>query len=182
MGSKMQRSDSVSGWLSKPVKPRQLKILLQSLIMPKNREAKDTDDLPSTQPQKGSDLAILLAEDNPINQKVALSMLKHLDYKADLAGNGLDVLAALDRKPYDVILMDIQMPNMDGLDATRCIREKRMDRQPCIIAMTAYALEGDREEFLNAGMDDYLSKPIQIDELKLALERCMDILELEAKA
>jgi PAS domain S-box-containing protein len=182
MGSKIERGDSVSGWLSKPVKPRQLRSLLQSLIMPKNREAKDTDDLPSTQPQKGSDLAILLAEDNPINQKVALSMLKHLDYKADLAGNGLDVLAALERKPYDVILMDIQMPNMDGLDATRCIREKRMDRQPCIIAMTAYALEGDREEFLNAGMDDYLSKPIQIDELKLALERCMDILELEAKA
>jgi CheY-like chemotaxis protein len=144
--------------------------------MPKYKEVKDTDGLPSTQPEKGGDLAILLAEDNPINQKVALSMLKHLDYKADVAGNGLDVLAALDRRPYDVILMDIQMPNMDGLDATRCIRKKRLDRQPCIIAMTAYALEGDREEFLNAGMDDYLSKPIQIEELKLALERCMEVL------
>jgi CheY-like chemotaxis protein len=178
MGSKVQQDYSVSGRLSKPVKPRQLKSLLISLITPK--EVKDNDRLPSTQPEKGGDLSILLAEDNPINQKVALSMLKHLDYKADVAGNGLDVLAALDRRLYDVILMDIQMPNMDGLDATRCIREKRLDRQPCIIAMTAYALEGDREEFINAGMDDYLSKPIQIEELRLALERCMEVLEARA--
>jgi CheY-like chemotaxis protein len=102
-------------------------------------------------------------------------MLKHLGYRADLAINGLDVLAALERKQYDVILMDIQMPDMDGLEATRCIRkQKRLEKQPCIVAMTAYALEGDREEFLNAGMNDYLSKPIQIEKLKLALEKCKD--------
>jgi CheY-like chemotaxis protein len=104
---------------------------------------------------------------------VALSMLKRLDYRADVANNGLAVLSALERKAYDVILMDIQMPDMDGLDSTRCIRElKRIEKQPCIIAMTAYALEGDREEFLKAGMNDYLSKPIRIEELKTALERC----------
>ena len=175
MGSKVQRDDSVSGWLSKPLKPTQLKSLLQNLIMPKNEGAMDAEGLPFSEPEKGADLAILLAEDNLINQKVALSMLKHLGYRADLAINGLDVLAALERKQYDVILMDIQMPDMDGLDATRCIRkQKRLEKQPCIIAMTAYALEGDREEFLNAGMNDYLSKPIQIEKLKLALEKCKD--------
>ena len=125
-----------------------------------------------SQPERRSDLVILLAEDNPVNQKVALSMLKRLDYKADVANNGLGVLSSLERKDYDVILMDIQMPDMDGLEATRSIREQRMKKQPCIIAMTAYALDGDREEFLKAGMDDYLSKPIRIEELKLALERC----------
>ena len=99
-------------------------------------------------------------------------MLKRLDYKADVANNGLGVLSSLERKAYDVILMDIQMPDMDGLDATRCIRELKIEKQPCIIAMTAYALDGDREEFLKAGMNDYLSKPIRIEELKTALERC----------
>jgi CheY-like chemotaxis protein len=78
--------------------------------------------------------------------------------------------------------MDIQMPDMDGLDATRSIREqKKLERQPCIIAMTAYALEGDREEFLNAGMNDYISKPIQIEELKQALERCKEFTWTDAK-
>ena len=175
MGSKVQRDDSVSGWLSKPLKPTQLKNLLLNLITPKNDAAKDAEGLPFSETEKGVDLTILLAEDNFINQKVALSMLKHLGYRADLATNGLDVLAALERRQYDVILMDIQMPEMDGLDATRSIREqKRLEKQPCIIAMTAYALEGDREEFLSAGMNDYLSKPIQIEELKLALEKCRD--------
>jgi signal transduction histidine kinase/DNA-binding response OmpR family regulator len=173
MGSKVVRDDSVSGWLSKPLKPTQFKSLLQNLITPKNDATKDAEGLTFSEPEKGADLTILLAEDNFINQKVALSMLKHLGYRADVAMNGLDVMAALQRKQYDVILMDIQMPDMDGLDATRRIREqKNLEKQPCIIAITAYALEGDREEFLNAGMNDYLSKPIQIEELKLALEKC----------
>ncbi len=173
MGSKVQRDESVSGWLSKPLKPRQLKSLLLNLITPKNDATTDAEGLPFSEPEKGADLTILLAEDNLINQKVALSMLKHLGYRADVAINGLDVLAALERKQYDVILMDIQMPDMDGLDATRFIRkQKKLEKQPCIVAITAYALEGDREEFLNAGMNDYLSKPIQIEELRLALTKC----------
>ncbi len=176
IGGKVHRENSVSGWLSKPIKPRQLKSLLVDLLTPKDKELKSSEDQPPIQPEKISDLTILLAEDNPVNQKVALSMLKHLDYKADVASNGLDVLASIERKPYDVILMDIQMPDMDGLDATRHIREqKEMEMQPCIIAMTAYALEGDREEFLSAGMNDYLSKPIQMEELKLALKKCEEI-------
>ena len=98
-------------------------------------------------------------------------MLRHLGYKADVASSGPGVLTSVKRKHYDVILMDIQMPDMDGLEATRHIRE--MDgsvSQPHIIAMTANALEGDREEFLKAGMNGYLSKPIQLGELKSALE------------
>jgi signal transduction histidine kinase/CheY-like chemotaxis protein len=179
IGSKVGRDPSVSGWLSKPIKPRQLKRLLINLILPQSKESKAAEgQLPAGQPQRKSDLVILLAEDNPVNQKVALSMLKRLDYKADVANNGLAVLSSLERKAYDVILMDIQMPDMDGLDATRCIRElKKIEKQPCIIAMTAYALDGDREEFLKAGMNDYLSKPIRIDELKTALERCQKILK-----
>jgi CheY-like chemotaxis protein len=179
MGSKVERDPSVSGWLSKPVKPLQLKRLLINLLFPQSKEVKAAEgQLPSGQPERRSDLVILLAEDNPVNQKVALSMLKRLDYRADVANNGLDVLSSLKRKFYDVILMDIQMPDMDGLDATRCIRElKKMEKQPYIIAMTAYALDGDREEFLKAGMNDYLSKPIRIEELKLALERSEKVLK-----
>jgi CheY-like chemotaxis protein len=178
IGSKVGRDPSVSGWLSKPIKPRQLKRLLINLILPKSKESRASEgQLPAGQLQKKSDLVILLAEDNPVNQKVALSMLKRLDYRADVANNGLVVLSSLEKKAYDVILMDIQMPDMDGLDATRCIRELKIEKQPCIIAMTAFALDGDREEFLKAGMNDYLSKPIRIEELKTALERCEKVLK-----
>ena len=119
-------------------------------------------------------MLILLAEDNPVNQKVALSMLKHLGYHADIASNGSEVLQALQKQPYDIILMDVQMPEMDGLEATRRVREGRQHRkQPCIIAMTAYALDGDREKCLRAGMDDYISKPIDMKELQKSLERCV---------
>jgi PAS domain S-box-containing protein len=178
LGSKIERDPFVSGYLSKPVKPLQLKRLLVSMLNPKSQEIKAARGQPLLgQMEKRNDLVILLAEDNPVNQKVALSMLKRLDYKADVASNGLTVLSSLERKDYDVILMDIQMPDMDGLEATRSIREQKMKKQPYIIAMTAYALDGDREEFLKAGMDDYLSKPIRIEELKKALERCEKVLK-----
>lgn len=178
LGSKVERDPSVSGWLSKPVKPLQLKRLLVNLLFPESQEIKAAEGQPPFGlPEERGDLAILLAEDNPVNQKVALSMLKRLDYRADVANNGLCVLSSLERKAYDVILMDIQMPDMDGLDATRSIREQKIKKQPYIIAMTAYALDGDREEFLKAGMNDYLSKPIRIEELKLALERCEKVLK-----
>ncbi|HSD58061.1 MAG TPA: PAS domain S-box protein [Methanotrichaceae archaeon] len=116
-------------------------------------------------------LRILLAEDNAVNQKVALQMLKRLGYNADVAANGLEVLQALERQQYDVVLMDIQMPEMDGIDAAQKIRE-RWPKGPKIIAITAYALEGDRERCIKAGMDDYISKPIQIEELRSVLDIC----------
>jgi CheY-like chemotaxis protein len=118
---------------------------------------------------KPSPLRILLAEDNLINQKVTLRMLKKLGYSADVAVNGLEVLQALERQDYDVVLMDVQMPEMDGLETTKAIRQRWSTNGPGIIAVTAYALEGDRERYLKSGMDDYISKPIKIEELRAVL-------------
>lgn len=118
-------------------------------------------------------LRILLAEDNVVNQKVALHLLARLGYRADVAGNGLEVISALERQTYDVILMDVQMPDMDGLEATRHINH--LPNRPYIIAMTANAMEGDRQLCLDAGMNDYLSKPIRIDALKFVLSKCSPV-------
>ncbi len=121
-------------------------------------------------------LRILLAEDHLVNQKVALQILHRLGYRADVAGNGIEVLQALERQHYDVVLMDVHMPEMDGLAATRKICEEarngRLLNKPRIIAMTANAMQGDRELCLEAGMDDYISKPIRMPELVEALALC----------
>ena len=107
-----------------------------------------------------------------MNQKVALRILERMGYRADLAANGLEVLQSLERQPYDVVLMDVHMPEMDGLEAARQInRIYARENRPRIVAMTANAMQGDREECLDAGMDDYITKPVQIPELQLALER-----------
>ncbi|MDD1730679.1 MAG: PAS domain S-box protein [Methanothrix sp.] len=121
-------------------------------------------------PDKTLKRSILLAEDNPVNQKMALLMLKKLGYHADKAGSGREVLEALEAKSYDLILMDVQMPEMDGLEATREIRRRWPSGGPKIVALTAHAIAGDKEKCLEAGMDDYLCKPIDIDDLKGALE------------
>jgi CheY-like chemotaxis protein len=119
-----------------------------------------------------SPLRILLAEDNAVNQKVALLLLERLGYRADVAWNGLEALAALERQPYDVVLMDIQMPELDGLDASRRICERwPAGARPRIIAMTANAMPEDREACVAAGMDDYVAKPIRPDDLAEALRR-----------
>lgn len=118
-------------------------------------------------------LKILLAEDNVVNQKVALHLLQQLGYRADIASNGLEVLAALRRQAYDVVLMDVQMPEMDGLTATRRIcQEWPPATRPYIIAMTANAMQGDRELCKASGMNDYVSKPIRLEALVKALNAC----------
>ena len=119
-------------------------------------------------------LRILLAEDNVVNQKVALRMLDRLGYRADLAATGAEAVAAVRSRPYDVVLMDLQMPEMDGLEATRHIRAAAPAHRPRIIAMTANAMATDREYCLAAGMDDYVSKPVRLDDLRAALERAAD--------
>jgi PAS domain S-box-containing protein len=119
---------------------------------------------------KDRGLRVLLAEDNAMNQKLALRLLANMGVTADLAENGAAAIEAEARTPYDVILMDVQMPDVDGLDATRRIRAAAPAHRPWIIAMTANAMEGDRETCIAAGMDDYLSKPIRPAELSAALE------------
>jgi PAS domain S-box-containing protein len=117
-------------------------------------------------------LRLLLAEDNVINQKVATRILSQMGYRPDVVHNGVEVLEALERQKYDVILMDIQMPDMDGLEATRCIRKKFTGaRRPWIIAMTANAMDSDRKNCFDAGMDGYLSKPVRIEALEAELTR-----------
>ena len=160
--------------LTKPVKAAQLYEVLLSVIGDTGtRRANHTA-------QGGFDgamavrlpLRLLLAEDNVINQRVALKTLERMGYRADVAANGLEVLDALARQPYDVVLMDVQMPELDGLEASRRIgRELPHARRPYIIAMTANAMQGDRELCLAAGMDDYISKPVRVEELVAALER-----------
>jgi len=117
-------------------------------------------------------LDILLVEDLAVNQKVALLMLQQLGYGADVASNGIEALQALDRQDYDVVLMDVQMPEMDGLETTRFITEQWSDEsRPWIIAMTAHAMQGDRQECLQAGMNDYISKPLSIEAIVQALNQ-----------
>ncbi|MCP4750342.1 MAG: response regulator [Proteobacteria bacterium] len=125
-------------------------------------------------PIKRENVHILLVEDDPINQKVTSLILQKTGYRVDIANNGREAIEALQTIPYDIVLMDVQMPEMDGFEATQCIREEKADvvnPEIPIIAMTAYAMKGDKEKCLTAGMDDYTSKPINIDELNVTIEK-----------
>jgi len=162
-----------SAFLGKPIKPSQLFDTLATIFAETPAEQKRTAPLKvqmDPQMAKRHPLRILLAEDILVNQKLALRLLEQMGYRADVASNGLEAIQSVERQPYDVILMDVQMPEMDGLEATRkiCARWSRGQR-PTIIAMTANAMQGDREMCLEAGMDDYVSKPIRTDELIKAL-------------
>jgi CheY-like chemotaxis protein len=165
--------------LHKPLKPSQLHdALLRLFSQGEDRPARLLQhvDAQSTFDEhlgQRHPLRILLAEDNTVNQKVALRMLERLGYGADVAADGEEALAALHRQPYDVVLMDVQMPVLNGLEATQRIVETWPEaKRPYIIAMTAEALEGDRERCLAAGMNDYIAKPVRMEDLARALDRC----------
>lgn len=166
----------IQGWLSLPVKKSQLYETLNEIfwqkaeVLPEHQEQNW-----HTSPESWGDIShlrVLLAEDNRVNQQVALLMLKKLNLRADVASNGLEVIELLQQSSYDVIFMDIEMPEMDGINATQQIRGRSNQPEvPWIIAVTAYAMEGDRERCLEAGMNDYISKPIRFPELEKALHR-----------
>ncbi|MCX6925990.1 MAG: response regulator [Verrucomicrobia bacterium] len=176
-------SACLAGCLAKPIKP---KLLRQTLIrvvsgaktaVPAESSiagAKSDAILTSRLP-----LRVLLCDDNLVNQKVALRLLQQMGYRADIAANGIEALTALDRQRYDLVFMDVMMPEMDGLEAARLIRErqKQASQYPnykppiIIVAMTARAMEGDREKCLVAGMDDYLSKPVRLEDVRAIVER-----------
>jgi len=176
--SSLGRREAVDGLfaatLAKPIRQSQLFDTLASLL------AHDDAPRPSTVASKSSidpgmatrhPLRILLAEDNVVNQKLAMRILQQMGYRADLASNGIEAIESVERQPYDVVLMDVQMPEMDGLEASRRITQRwPATQRPRIVAMTANAMQGDRELCLAAGMDDYLTKPIRVDQLVQALD------------
>jgi CheY-like chemotaxis protein/HPt (histidine-containing phosphotransfer) domain-containing protein len=212
-----------AAFLNKPIKQSQLYDVLSQVVVGQPIKVRPTCSLsPEMKPHlaQGLPLRILLAEDNVVNQQVALHLLQRMGYRADVVSNGLEVLQALGRQSYDVVLMDVQMPEMDGLTAARRICQQwsaelgvgdapensvltesnqqpnnpkskthpqdkvpwrqnpKFNKRPRIIAMTANAMQGDREMCLKAGMDDYISKPIRMEELIRALSKCQDELKV----
>jgi len=168
-----------AAYLHKPVKQSQLFNVVMNVLSSQRVHIQPIQPILTREPRIEHDLAerlplrILLAEDNGINQKIASQLLSRMGYRADVVSNGLEALEALHRQDYDVILMDVNMPEMDGLSAAQRIRQGwASGKQPRIIAMTANAMQGDRERCIESGMDDYVSKPIRIEELIQALKRC----------
>jgi len=162
------------GFLSKPIHQSQLFDTMATLLAhePGTRPPPAAPARPQIDPTMAArhPLRILLAEDNAVNQKLAMRLLQQMGYRADLASNGVEAVESVQRQSYDVVLMDVQMPELDGLDATRQIRSLLDDgRRPRIVAMTANAMQGDEQMCVDAGMDDYLTKPIRVDRLVQAL-------------
>jgi CheY-like chemotaxis protein/HPt (histidine-containing phosphotransfer) domain-containing protein len=167
--------------LTKPIKPAQLQQVLLRVLSgtkPVVKTLPTNHKLDPTLAQR-LPLRVLLCDDNAINQKVALRLLQQMGYRADLAANGVEALAALDRQQYDLIFMDVMMPEMGGLEATRLIRQRQQLKSKfpnykssiIVVAMTANAMQGDREKCLGAGMDDYIAKPVRIEDVRAIVER-----------
>jgi CheY-like chemotaxis protein len=173
LGRKEPEGGLFAAALAKPLHQSQLFDTLVGLLAPgPQAQARPAADRPRLDPAMAirHPLRILLAEDNVVNQKLALRLLSQMGYRADVASNGIEAVQSVERQTYDVILMDVQMPEMDGLEASRLITAKVGPRErPRIVAMTANAMQGDREACLAAGMDDYVSKPIRVDALVEAL-------------
>ncbi len=172
-GRKETTDSLFAATLAKPLRQSQLFDTLVGLL---STDAAPRPAAAPAKPRMDAEMAerhplrILLAEDNVVNQKLAMRLLQQMGYRADLASNGIEAIESVARQAYDVVLMDVQMPEMDGLEASRRITARYPpDKRPRIIAMTANAMQGDREECLAAGMDDYVTKPIRVDALVQAL-------------
>ena len=168
------RHAEIRGVVHKPIRPAQLLDSLCRALSIRVQHEKKAPFAPTLDANLAHrlPLRLLLADDNPINQKVGLSVLRKLGYRADIAATGVEVLAFLEQKSYDIVFLDVQMPEMDGLEAARRICQRwPAEQRPRIIAMTGNALLGDREKCLQAGMDDYISKPVRVGEIQAALER-----------
>jgi len=167
------RNLGMAAYLVKPVKADELQIAILAALSGavRDQSARTTRQNGPNVASQGS-LRILLAEDNPVNQRVALHLLQKAGHTTAIVSNGKEALDALHRETFDLVLMDVQMPEMDGFDATRAIRqaEARTGRHVPIVAMTAHAMKGDRERCLEAGMDDYISKPVQPLELRRVIQ------------
>ena len=161
-----------TAYLAKPIKQSQLFDTLAGLFAEAPlQEARPTPERLKLDPEFAArhPLKILLAEDNAVNQKLALRILEQMGYRADVASNGIEAIESVERQEYDAILMDVQMPEMDGLEATRQIAARWPAHHPHIIGLTANAMQGDREMCMAAGMNDFITKPVRIDELIGAL-------------
>ncbi len=159
-----------SAIVSKPIRASELYDILMQILARPPKSAPP----PAAPPPAPETVALLVAEDNEVNRKVVQHMLRRMGYDADFANNGREALDALHRRPYDIVLMDVQMPDMDGIEATHHIcREWPAERRPRIVAMTANAMKGDREKYLAEGMHDYVSKPLREQDLRRAIERQM---------
>ena len=157
--------------LYKPIKRRQLREALSSTFK-KNPSPHVGQASPGDLDAPEDSVQVLLAEDNHINQKVATKFLERFGLKPDIANNGMEVLSMIEKKQYDLILMDINMPEMDGMETTKKIRANPLlEQQPYIVAMTANAMQGDEDLYLSSGMDEYISKPIKISALEDAVNR-----------
>ena len=168
-----QHADIFSAVINKPVKQHDLFDNILSQLRNKNKSASQQQNVSHKMSENFSQinpLKILIAEDNPINQKWITKILTRLGYEYKIGNNGKEVLEIVSNENYNLILMDVQMPEMDGLEATRMIRVC-LEAQPVIIAMTANVMQGDREECMQAGMDDYISKPVDLGQLVNMLEK-----------
>jgi CheY-like chemotaxis protein len=177
-----ETQDAFASCLTKPVKPTQLhEVLVRVISGAKSAPARKPVPPAKLDPKLAErmPLRMLLADDNVINQKVAVRLLQQMGYRPDVANNGVEAVAALDRQTYDIVFMDVMMPEMDGLEATKVIRERQKNKKRyptykaslIIVAMTASAMQGDRERCIAAGMDDYLAKPVRPEDVRKVIER-----------
>jgi len=168
--TRLSRELGVTSHVIKPVKPSELLAVMRTALSPGSSE---TLSRVAEAGPPSARLRILLAEDNLVNQRLALRLLEKMGHDVAVAQNGIEVLAALQKDKFDLVLMDVQMPEMDGFAATREIRRREQGKRLPIIAMTAHAMKGDRETCLEVGMDGYLAKPIHREDLEKAVKEAI---------